>query len=85
MAKKLEVKGLSALELHRSARIEGLGMSISPMKSGKIRSYYDGEIADGCSKLRFCGFDSSTHRKLEESYEKGEAVLLKDCGVKIAR
>jgi len=45
-------------------------MSICPMKSGKTHSYYDGEIAYGSSRLKFCGFNSSTRRKLKESYEK---------------
>ena len=52
MAKKLEVKDLSALEPHCSARIEGVVMSISPMKSGKTHSYYDREIADSSSRFR---------------------------------
>ena len=53
------------------------------MKAGKTCKYFDRKIADDHScvsfcgiSVRFCGFNSTVHRKLEESYENGEPVLL---------
>ena len=52
------------------------------MKAGKSCNYYDGEISDDHSSLRFCGFSVTACKKLEECYENGEPVLLDGCEVK---
>ena len=55
------------------------------MKAGKTCKYFDGKIADDHSSVRFCGFNSTVRRKLEENYEKGEPVLLDGCEIRKAR
>ena len=77
--------GLSTVEVTSNAKVEGLITVISPMKTGKTCNYYDGEISDNHSSLRFCGFNSTVRRRLEESYEKGEAVVLEGCEIKKSR
>ena len=55
------------------------------MKAGKTCKYFDAKIADDRSSVRFCGFNSTIHRKLEESYENGEPVLLDGCEIRKTR
>ena len=76
---------LGFVEPSCSTKIEGMITSISPMKAGKTCKYFDGKIADNHSSVRFCGFNSTVRRKLEENYEKGEPVLLDGCEIRKAR
>ena len=85
MAEKSESANLGVVEPSPSAKIEGIITSLLPMKSGKTCNYYDGQITDNHSSVRFCGFDLNVRRRLEESYESGEAVLLDSCEIKKAR
>ena len=77
--------GLASVGPNSNAKVEGVITVISPMKTGKTCSYYDGEISDNYSSLRFCGFYSTVRRRLEESYEKGESVVLQGCEIKKSR
>ena len=77
--------GLASIGPNSNAKVEGMITVISPMKTGKMCSYYDGEISDNYSSLRLCGFNSTVRRRLEESYEKGEAVVLEGCEIKKSR
>jgi len=85
MAKKSEDVNLAFVEPNSNAKIEGIITSLSPMKVGKSCSYYDGEIADDHSSMRFCGFNSTARRKLEDCNENGEAVVFNGCEVKKSR
>ena len=77
--------GLASVGPNSNAKIEGVITVISPMKTGKTCTYYDGEISDNYSSPRFCGFNSTVRRRLEESYEKGESVVLQGCEIKKSR
>lgn len=76
MSEKGENANLGFIEPSSNAKIEGVITSLSPMPSGKTCNYYNEQITDNHSSVRFCGFDSNTRRRLEESYENSEAVLL---------
>ena len=85
MAESSKHVNLACVEPNSNAKVEGIVTSISPMKAGKSCSYYDGEISDDHSSLRFCGFSATTRRKIEESYENNEPVLLNGCELKKSR
>ena len=90
MAKKSSTldANLACVEPSSHAKVEGVITALSPMKSARGRtdcSYYDGEITDDVSSMRFCGFNAGVRRKLEEMYDSGEAVKLDGCEVKKAR
>ena len=81
MAKKSSTldANLACVEPSSHAKVEGVITALSPMKSVRGRtdcSYYDGEITDDVSSMRFCGFNAGVRRKLEEMYDSGEAVKL---------
>ncbi len=50
--------------------------ALSPMKKGKSCQYFDGEIADGSSRMRVVGFDANIRKKLQEFYDESDAVAL---------
>ena len=85
MSEKSETTTLGLAEPSSSAKVEGMITSLSPMKAGKTCKYFDGQIADDCCSVRFCGFNSTVRRRLEESYENGEPVLLDGCEIRKAR
>lgn len=68
-----------------NAKIHGIVSMVSPMKESKKCSYFDGELTDGKSSLRFFGFDSGVRRKLLDAEESSKPVALVDCEVKRSR
>jgi len=66
-----------------NTQISGVLGEISPMKTGKGASYFDGKISYEKKKIRLYGFDSSVRKQLLE--EDGKAVVLGNCDVKKAR
>ena len=81
-----EVESLDAVDKPiSSANIHGMVTSLSPIKKGRTRNYFDGTISDGTSKLRLVGFNSKQRSLMSEFMEKKEAVALKDCQVQQAR
>ena len=90
MAKKSSTSDatLACAEPSSHAKVEGVITALSPMKSARGRadcSYYDGEITDNDSSMRFVRFHAGVRRKLEEMYDNGEAVKLDGCEVKKGR
>ena len=53
-----EVESLDAVDNPvSSANIYWMITSLSPVKKGRIRNYFDGTISDGTSKLHMVGFN----------------------------
>lgn len=69
MAESSKKINLSCVEPNSNGRVEGIVTAISPMKAGKSCNYYEGELSDDHTSLRFCGFSAITHRKLEGCYD----------------
>ena len=60
------------------ANVQALVTSISPIKPQK---FFDGELTDGETIIRFVGFDKSQRLQLLEYCEKGVPVALKNCQI----
>ena len=87
MAKKRcfeDFVGVSEIQVCKSAKIQGVVTSLSPIKSNKAGTtkYFEGEISDGKSCRRLVGFDAKLHSKLQEYHEKKEALALENCEIK---
>ena len=90
MAKKRpleEFEGVSEIQICKSAKVQGVVTSLSPLKSNKTGTtkYFEGEISDGKSCRRLVGFDAKLHSKLQEYHEKNEALALGNCEIKQSR
>ena len=73
--------GLASVGPNSNAKVEGVITVISPMKTGKTCTYYDGEISDNYSSLRFVVLTL----QYVVGYEKGESVVLQGCEIKKSR
>ena len=70
-----------------NAKVHGVIMSLSPIKTKGTTGYFDGEITDGKKKMRLYGFDSAdgVRRKLLEYNGTEKAVALSKCEIKPSR
>ena len=68
-----------------NANIHGVITSLSPVKKGRHRNYFDATLNDGTAKLRLVGFNSKQQSTMTELIEKKEPVQLSDCKIKPAR
>ena len=82
MAESSKNINLSCVEPNSNARVEGRVTAISPMKAGKSCNYYEEELSDDHTSLRFCGFSATTHRKFEGCYDNSKLVLPEGCKIK---
>ena len=81
-----EVESLDAVDKPvSSANIHGMITSLSPVKKGRMRNYFDGTVSDGTSKLRMVGFNVKQQMAMNDFLERKEAVELKDCQIQQAR
>ena len=55
------------------------------MKKAKKCDFFDGQLFDGKSTMRFVGFSSRFQQELDQFKSQNETVVLKDCEVKAAR
>lgn len=71
MARKRPVEKIDSFEVESldavdkpvlSANIHGMITSLSPVKKGRMRNYFDGTVSDGTSKLRMVGFNQQARR-----------------------
>lgn len=79
--KKKIASPLSPSEIHSPdthVTIQALVALVSPVKPSK---YFDGEMTDGESMIRFVGFDKCQQEKLHSLYTKGIPVSVKDCQI----
>ena len=58
--------------------VQALVVSVSPLKLSK---YFDGEVTDGDTMIRFVGFDKRQQEQLHSWYTKGTLVTIKDCQI----
>ena len=72
----------SVMRVSPNVKVQGVITKLSKMIPGQKCNYFDGELADGKSKVCVFGFDLSACRKLAEFYSKGERVSLGKCSVK---
>ncbi len=81
-----EVECLDAVnQPHSSVNIHGVITSLSPIKKGRTRNYFDGTVSDGTLKLRMVGFNVKQRAAMRDLLEKKEAVDLKDRQIQQAR
>ena len=67
-----------------SASLDGTLLSLSPiMKTQK--SWFDGSLTDGTTKLRIVGLHPHVHKKLDSLFQQQKPVHLDDCQVKESR
>ena len=72
----------SVMRVSPNVKVQGVITKLSKMIPGQKCNYFDGELADGKSKVCVFGFDLSACRKLAEFYSKGERVSLGKCLVR---
>ena len=83
MAKRELPQDLSDLSASPNAKIPpGVISRLSPMKRCDTCSFFDGQITDGKSSMRLCGFDSTARRKLVDFNESKKPVALSNCTVR---
>jgi hypothetical protein len=96
MARKRSIEQTESLEVESletvdkpvsSANIHGIVTSLSPIKKGRTRNYFDGTVSDGTvsdgtSKLRMVGFNVKQRTAMNDFLEK---IELKDCQIQQAR
>ena len=81
-----EFSTLSSIEVvSRSAKIEGVLISISPMKPGKMRDYFEGQLADETGTIRVVGFDNVQQKQLSICHDEKVPFILKDCQITKSR
>ena len=81
-----EVPSLDSVEKPiSSANIHGIITSLSPVKKGRNRHYFDATLHDGISKLRLVGFNSKQEATMSDHMQNKELVQLNDCQIKPAR
>ena len=75
-----EFVGVSEIQICKSAKIQGVVMSLYPIKSNKAGTtkYCEGEISDGKSCPRLVGFDAKLHLKLQEYHEKRRSPSVRE-------
>lgn len=66
----------------KSARVDGVLKSLSPMKkSRKDNSYFVGHLTDGSTDVRIVGFDQNQQTLLNDSFQKRQPVMLEGCEI----
>ena len=79
-----EFEGVSEIQTCKSAKVQGVVTSLSPIKNNNAGTtkYFEGEISDGKSCRRLVGFDAKLHSKLQEYHERKEALSLANGEIK---
>ena len=68
-----------------SANVNAVITSLSPVKKGRTRNYFEGTVCDGKAKLRLVGFNLS-QRTLMDNYIKSKGTVdLNDCQIQEAK
>ena len=81
-----EVPSLDSIDKPMSnANIHGVITSLSPIKKGRNRNYFDATLSDGTAKLCLVGFNSKQQSTMTDLMQKREPVQLSDCQIKPAR
>ena len=70
---------------HENANVHGALMQLSPVKKGKRSNFFEGQMSDGTSRMRFVGFKAEQRKKLVDFLQSGKPVDLKDCEIKVSR
>jgi len=66
-----------------SANIHRMITSLSPVKQGRMRNYFDGTVSDGTSKLCMVGFNVKQQMVMNDFLERKRQ--LKNCQIQQAR
>ena len=80
-----DIDNYSDIGGHENANIHGVLMELSPVKKGKRSNFFEGQMSDGTSRMRFVGFKAEQRKKLVDFSQSGKPVALKDCEVKVSR
>ena len=67
-----------------SAYVDGVITGLSIVKKGK-KSYFDGNVSDGKTKLRIVGFQGGQHKAIQDFLTKKTPLRLEDCQIKRGR
>ena len=68
-----------------SANVNAVITSLSPVKKGRTRNYFEGTVCDAKAKLRLVGFNLSQQTLMDDFMKSKETVDLKDRQIQEAR
>ena len=94
MARKQSIEETESLEMESldavdkpvsSANIHGIVTSLSPIKKGRTRNYFDGTVSDSTSKLRMVGFNVKQRTAINDFLERKEPIEIRDCQIQARR
>ena len=68
-----------------SANVSAVITSLSPVKKGRTRNYFEETVCDGKAKLRPVGFNLTQRTLMDDFMKSKETVDLKDCQIQAAR
>ena len=81
-----EIESFDSLEKPLpNASVHAAVTEISPVKKGKNANYFDGNMTDGTTNLRFVGFNTEQQKKLSSLFKSREAAHLTNCEIKRSR
>ena len=56
---------------HENANVHGVWMQLSPVEKGKRSNFFEGQMRDGTSRMRFVGFKAEHRKKLVDFSQSG--------------
>ena len=77
-----EFASLKHVKPMENAQVQGIVMSVSPMKKGQVATYFDAKVADEEKEIRIVGFSSNLRRRMATLENKQEPVTLENCRIK---
>ena len=61
---------------HENANVHGVLMQLSPVKKGKRSNFFEGQMSDGMSRIRFVGFKAEQRKKLVDFSQSGKTCRI---------
>ena len=80
-----EFASLKDVKPTENAQVQGIVMSVTPMKKGQFATYFDAKITDEEKEIRVVGFSSNLRKRMAALEDKEEPVTLENCRIKKAR